>query len=107
MGKDSVCSAFSQAALVAAFHAGADFSSSSAMVFNRNYQPLITSTQPTVVDLSDTSQLADVIEFWRAFSNLVIKHDTLQQFVDALVEISKGIVYVYDPPLSRYLKVKL
>lgn len=77
------------------------------MVFNRNYQPLITNTRPTVVDLSDRSQLADVNKFWKALSDEMIKHETPQQFVDALVELSRGIVYVYDPPRNRYLKVKL
>ena len=107
----SICTTFSVGALRNAYVSSGDvdFSESSSTVLYRNFVPMITEKEPTLVDTTDLRQLQQLNAFYAIVSDLARrKIHNMVSFVEELTrELSGRAFYVYNTKNNTYFKVEL
>jgi hypothetical protein len=103
----SVCDSFSQAAIDALASFGASLTHEPIL---RNYAPLVTTVQPTPVDMKDPDQQREVFDYYTALRNMLA--DTLSQEEAKLQDtvrhaVEKGFAFVHDGDTGVYWRVAL
>lgn len=104
---DSICTSFSQSALIELWRLGANFTTQEPL--QRDYIPLLTHESPRTVDMNNSTAAAGVRAFYSAFSHLAhLQFANRSQFVDELSAlVMTGNAYVYDAKRDVYLHVVL